>query len=183
MLISDIFFCDLSFIQMLSPSFRSLFQSAFLSLLSFSSLYCSTLTRPHFFLAFLVPPPLLLRPPFPPLFSLTCGKHYILSGGERERAQTSQSETESFLGRPRGSGQCQGLYGGDSRSLSLRPHAVWIKKGGFVFFNAPQHPIAGRLHPPSALDWRTPWRKSSQNLSVQAPAPLTHLSICQVNYM
>lgn len=133
MLISDIFFCDLSFIQMLSPSFRSLFQSAFLSLLSFSSLYCSTLTRPHFFLAFLVPPPLLLRPPFPPLFSLTCGKHYILSGGERERAQTSQSETESFLGRPRGSGQCQGLYGGDSRSLSLRPHAVWIKKGGFVF--------------------------------------------------
>lgn len=181
MLISD------SFFFFLRPQFylNVLQLSKLISIcISFPSIFLlSSLTQPHFFLAFLVPPPLLLRPPFPPLFSLTCGKHYILSGGERERAQTSQSETESFLGRPRGGGQCQGLYGGDSRSLSLRPHAVWIKKRGVCFFNAPQHPIADRLHPPSALDWRTHWRKSSQNLSVQAPAPLTHPSICQVNYM
>lgn len=65
---------------------------------SFSSLYHSLLTPSHFPTLFLTIPP----PPLHPLlfFSLTCGKHYILSGGEGE--QTSQAETGSLLGRRRG---------------------------------------------------------------------------------
>lgn len=124
-------------------------------LLSFASLHGSCLTPPAFPQSALYP--LFFSPPpsIPSLFSPTCGKHYILSGGEGE--QTSQADTESLSGRCSGAagrqlGNCMAVT--LSLALSLGPDAVWTK-GGLVI-SEPQHPIADRLHPPTALDWTGP---------------------------
>lgn len=50
-------------------------------------------------------------------------------------------------------------------SRSLGPDAVWTK-GGLVI-SEPQHPIADRLHPPTALDWTRPWLNQAEGDKVQ----------------
>lgn len=101
-------------------------------------------TQPYFSIVLLSPLSFPLTPPtpIPSFFSLTCGKHYILSGGEG--VQTSPAESESLSGRCRGwTGGCWDLRGGDS---APRADSVWTK-GGLVI-SEPQHLIADRLHPP-----------------------------------
>lgn len=75
---------------------------------------------------------------------------------ERESKHPRPTLRASRVGVGGGEAAVVKLHGGDSlsRSLSLGPDAVWTK-GGLVI-SEPQHPIADRLHPPTALDWTGP---------------------------
>lgn len=122
--------------------------------------FCFHLTLPHFatlcntpFTPFFSTPPTVRS-----LFSLTCGKHYILSGGDWE--QTSQAEAERLLGSTGGQWECCSgsawcwlplffpLY------LPLTPFShyfsvVWTKEG--VVIPQPEDLLADKHHSSTTL--------------------------------